>query len=124
MVLFFCMFLALRSQDCGKTVTDIRDSELSGEVEVYGGQIMDDNFLHVLKILRDRSSKAIRLQASVLRGEMKRTPVWTAFIHHQISSRRWIERPGPKIIYFSGTEKIRLFRRIYPTKNRQRGKCA
>jgi hypothetical protein len=81
------MFLALRSQDCGKIVQDIKDWELAGEVEVYGGhvlpssrevsltisrQIMDDNFLHALRIFREKTTKAIRLQASVIRGEMKR----------------------------------------------------
>jgi hypothetical protein len=35
-------------------------------------QIVDDDFLHALRIYRDRDSKAVRLQASVLRGEMKR----------------------------------------------------
>jgi hypothetical protein len=34
-------------------------------------QIMDDNFLHALRVFRDKNSKAIRLQASVIRGEMK-----------------------------------------------------
>jgi hypothetical protein len=39
MVLFFCLFLALRSQDCGKPVLDIKDNELTGETEVYGGYV-------------------------------------------------------------------------------------
>lgn len=35
-------------------------------------QIIDDNYLHALRIYRDRDSKAVRLQASVHKGEMKR----------------------------------------------------
>lgn len=35
-------------------------------------QIVDDDFLHALRIYRDRNSRAVRLQASVLHGEMKR----------------------------------------------------
>lgn len=37
MVLFFCTFLALRSQDMGKPVSHILDWELDGEEEVFGG---------------------------------------------------------------------------------------
>lgn len=37
MVLFFCTFLALRSQDRGRPVEEIRDHELKGEVEWFSG---------------------------------------------------------------------------------------
>lgn len=37
MVLFFCTFLALRSQDCHKPVEGIRDYELDDEEELFGG---------------------------------------------------------------------------------------
>ncbi|KAJ5738352.1 hypothetical protein N7493_001507 [Penicillium malachiteum] len=37
MVLTFCTFLALRSEDGGRPVDDIRDYELDGEEELYGG---------------------------------------------------------------------------------------
>lgn len=40
MVVFFCSFLALRSQDAGKPVVDIRDHELEGEQELYGGYVI------------------------------------------------------------------------------------
>lgn len=37
MVLFFCTFLALRSQDAGRPVESIRDYELDNEEELFGG---------------------------------------------------------------------------------------
>lgn len=37
MVIFFCTFLALRSQDKGRPVEDIRDYELELEEELFGG---------------------------------------------------------------------------------------
>jgi hypothetical protein len=37
MVAFYVAFLALRSQDAGHPVEDIRDYELDGEREIYGG---------------------------------------------------------------------------------------
>ena len=37
MVLFFCTFLALRSQDSGRPVERIRDYELDDEIEIFGG---------------------------------------------------------------------------------------
>ncbi|KAE8351735.1 hypothetical protein BDV28DRAFT_14638 [Aspergillus coremiiformis] len=98
MVLFFCTFLALRSQDCGRPVDHIRDYELDDEEELFGGPIVDDRFLHALRIYRDRTSGAIRLQASVHKGEMKRAPVWTAFITNHIGTRGWIRQADSKVV--------------------------
>jgi hypothetical protein len=53
-------------------VERIRDYELEREQELFGGKIVDDNFLHALRIYRDTVSGAVRLQASVHKGEMKR----------------------------------------------------
>lgn len=39
MVLFFCTFVALRSQDGHKRVQDIRDYELEAEKELFGGWV-------------------------------------------------------------------------------------
>jgi hypothetical protein len=91
MVIFFCTFLALRSQDAHRQVHDIRDYELDNEEEIFGGYVVldyrvyipctktfvdslitDDNYRHALRIYRDRISGAVRLQASVHDGEMKR----------------------------------------------------
>ena len=79
--------------------------------------IIDDGYLHALRIYRDRDSKAVRLQASVLRGEMKRlvittklscgstytnisnrAPVWTAFITNYLRSPQWLTRAGPDVV--------------------------
>lgn len=35
-------------------------------------KIVDDHYEHALRLYRDRDSGALRLQASVLRGELKR----------------------------------------------------
>lgn len=39
MILFFCTFLALRSQDRSRPVEEIRDHELKGEVEWFSGYV-------------------------------------------------------------------------------------
>ena len=92
MVLFHCTFLALRRQDNADLSAAPDDWELSGEQELFGGQIVEDNYLHALRIFRDRNSEAVRLQASVHGGEMKYMPVWTAFITHQLSSKEWMSQ--------------------------------
>ncbi|OKL62854.1 hypothetical protein UA08_01720 [Talaromyces atroroseus] len=97
MVSFFCTFLALRSQDNHRPVQDIRDFDLAAEEEMFGGPIIDDNHMHALRIYRDRVSGAIRLQASIHEGSMKRTPVWTAFITGYIDSSYWIRRNNSKV---------------------------
>ncbi|RAK84671.1 hypothetical protein BO79DRAFT_248022 [Aspergillus costaricaensis CBS 115574] len=109
MVIFFCTFLALRSQDSGRPVERIRDYELDDEEEHFGGQIVDDDFLHALRVYRDNVSGAVRLQASVHKGEMKRLhrmPVWTAFITEHIGSRGWIRRVDPKTILLRDLRRV------------------
>ncbi|KAL8966945.1 MAG: hypothetical protein Q9197_005697, partial [Variospora fuerteventurae] len=60
-----------------------------------GRRIIDDNFEHALRVFKDRDSGGIRLQASVLNGELKRKPVWTAFITTHIhSGARWMRKPA------------------------------
>ncbi|GES58531.1 hypothetical protein ATEIFO6365_0004068200 [Aspergillus terreus] len=98
LVVFFCTFLALRSQDSGRPVERIRDYELEREQELFGGKIVDDNFLHALRIYRDTVSGAVRLQASVHKGEMKRSPIWTAFITQHIGTRGWMRLAEPKTV--------------------------
>ncbi|KAJ5918856.1 hypothetical protein N7454_010000 [Penicillium verhagenii] len=91
MVVFFCSFLALRSQDAGRPIENIQDYELADEEELYGGQIVDDEYGHALRVYQDRISGAVRLQASVHKGPMNRTPVWTAFVTHQLTRRGWLK---------------------------------
>ncbi|KAJ5728267.1 hypothetical protein N7493_004597 [Penicillium malachiteum] len=91
MVVFFCSFLALRSQDGGRPVEDIKDHELDEEEELYGGTIDDDSYTHALRVYQHKTTGAVRLQASVHKGDMDRTPVWTAFITHLLDRSRWLK---------------------------------
>ena len=88
LVLFFCTFLALRAEDTTQRNRSIIDSDMHNEKQYFGGSVTtqyysrsmltthsiinDDNFEHGLRVFRDKDSKGIRLQASVMRGEMKR----------------------------------------------------
>ncbi|KAH8692627.1 hypothetical protein BGW36DRAFT_23436 [Talaromyces proteolyticus] len=98
MVTFFCTFLALRSQDSRRQVHNLRDYELHAEKEKFGGLIVDDSYLHALRIYKDRISGSIRLQASIHQGEMERAPVWTAFITPYIESSFWARRIGKRVV--------------------------
>ncbi|KAJ5716895.1 hypothetical protein N7488_002541 [Penicillium malachiteum] len=91
LIITFCTFLALRTQDNGWPVDDIRDYFLDGEEELYGGKIVDDNYLHALRVFRDSISGTVRLQASVYEGHMKNTPVWTAFITQHLNRNSWLK---------------------------------
>jgi hypothetical protein len=102
-------------------------------------QIIDDDFLHAFRIYRDRDSKAVRLQASVLHGEMKRfvdfqeadesasythhanrSPVWTAFITTYLRSSRWLKRAGPETVHLSELRRF-CFSSAYVPEQTQHG---
>ncbi|TPX19678.1 hypothetical protein DIZ76_017470 [Coccidioides immitis] len=106
MVVFFCTFLALRGQDSSKPISNIPDYHLCGEFEVFAGKIVDDNFAHALRVFRDHETKAVRLQATVLDGDLKRVPVWTAFVHPYFRKKSWLRRTGPKTVYLSELQRI------------------
>ncbi|PGH04028.1 hypothetical protein GX51_03698 [Blastomyces parvus] len=76
MALFHCAFIALRGQDSGHPISRTPDPFSLEETEIYGGRILDDNYLHALRIFQDRPSGAIRLQASVHSGEMAESKSW------------------------------------------------
>lgn len=88
MVLFFCAFLALRSEDLKTPVDKIRDHDLHKEKELFGGsvpaytlfdwrltprrRIVDDHYEHALRLFQEKDTGVIRLQASVQTGPLKR----------------------------------------------------
>jgi len=98
MVLFWCTFHALKAQDVYANIPRLDDAALDGEVCLFSCVIHDDSYQHALHLFRDRDSGGIRLQASALTGELKRCPVWTAFITHQVWSRNWAKRAERKKI--------------------------
>ncbi|CAG8030304.1 unnamed protein product [Penicillium olsonii] len=99
LVTFHHTLLALRSQDLASDAKgdNLSDCELIDEVELYGGKINDDGYLHGLRIWEDQKTGAVRLQASVHGGEMGRTPVWTAFFNHNLE-KNWIKSEDSKTL--------------------------
>ncbi|WEW55143.1 hypothetical protein PRK78_000571 [Emydomyces testavorans] len=86
------LFLALRAQDSSRPITKIVDYELAGEELIFSGQILDDNFLHALRIYQDIETKAVRLQASIHQGELQR--------------KGWIQRIGSKVVHLSELQRV------------------
>jgi len=92
MVLFHCAFGALKSR-CPLTISvTSEDVCLPGETRLFQGKIIDDGFEHILTVLQDVKCGGIRLHAAVRSGELRRCPVWTAFITHQSKSPEWLDR--------------------------------
>ncbi|KAI9791765.1 MAG: hypothetical protein M1816_003575 [Peltula sp. TS41687] len=102
MVLFFCTIVALRVQGPPDVPMTPNDYRLDGEKMLGEFKIHDDDFLHSLRIFKDRDSGGVRLEAAVYSGELKDTPVWTAFITERIGDRTGIRRTNQRIIQFPG----------------------
>lgn len=92
MVLFFCAFLALRSEDNNNPHGRIEDFDIHRERELFAGsvsisqcpansrltlyrRIVDDHYEHGLRLFQETRTGVIRLQASVQTGELKRQAV-------------------------------------------------
>lgn len=114
MILFAGTFIAMRSQDSSTSgpPPTVHDDELRDEVCEFAGSIVDSGFSHALRIYHDRITGAIRLQGSVLKGELDRTPVWTAFITHVITSPDWCRRVDRKTVALADL-KLHIFSARY-----------
>jgi len=106
MVLFYCAFAAMKSQDWTKFPDVLQDRFHkrihSEEKEEFSGEIKDDNYLHALRIYVDKDSGGMRLEARARRGPFTQTPIWTAFISRHIYERGWITWIGKKVVQLGG----------------------
>ncbi|OGE48122.1 hypothetical protein PENARI_c032G00671 [Penicillium arizonense] len=106
LVLFHNMFVALRSQDEGHPPRQILDHELQDEDEIFGGKINDDEYPHALRVYQDLETGAVRLQSSIMEGEMSRTPVWTAFITKHVEKPRLIQQYDATTIHIRNLKPV------------------
>ncbi|KAF5023336.1 hypothetical protein F66182_4644 [Fusarium sp. NRRL 66182] len=72
----------------------VEDLNLRGERKLFQARITDDRFMHSLIVYEDTMTKGLRLHAAVWDGDLRQSPVWTAFVTHQSASPKWIKRVG------------------------------
>ncbi|KAJ5095413.1 hypothetical protein NUU61_004769 [Penicillium alfredii] len=95
MVLFYCMFLALRSQDAGHPVNNIRDYELEGEEELFGAKSSTTytDTRCAFTTIRHPGPSDYKPQCTKATWTKDiSTPVWTAFVTHLLDKRGWLRR--------------------------------
>ena len=94
MVLFYSTFVAMKRQDTHDVEHDdlIDDFELR-EKEEFGGEVMDGNMSHALRLFRDRPTGVVRIEASALRGSKQDVPIWTAFVTRYLAQQddAWVQ---------------------------------
>lgn len=105
LVVFFCCFQALRAEDFGEPISLAKVVHLEGEERLFDCLIFDDGYHHDFGIYKDTGTGVVRLQASVHGGEMRNSPVWTAFITHVLYSSSWKIKAG-RIIYLADLQPI------------------
>ncbi len=122
-----------RSCSAGRHLNICRQSKYNCERGLtIHRRIVDDHYEHALRLYRDKDSGGIRLQASVLRGDLKRwilkprpssfiltsfswrTPVWTAFITHQVQSRKWMKQVSSKVVHLADLQRYIFTTEYYP----------
>jgi hypothetical protein len=81
MVLFYSTFVALKRQDPTSVPAPLIDDPLDmAEDLLFSGIIRDQDMNHALRLLQDRDSRVLRLEARPHRGDKKEVPIWTAFL--------------------------------------------
>ena len=69
-------------------------------------RIFDHHAEHALRLFREKDTGVVRLQASVLTGEMKRRPIWTAFITRQIHMPKWASWDSKKVVILADLQQF------------------
>ncbi|TGO21663.1 hypothetical protein BPAE_0207g00180 [Botrytis paeoniae] len=93
MVLFHCSFVALKARSQLTNLIPRDDYIIAGEVKIFQGQIVDDGFHHSLFVYENQQTHTLRLHAAVANGELRKCPIWTAFITDlQVTSDTWLAR--------------------------------
>ncbi|ELR01708.1 hypothetical protein GMDG_00084 [Pseudogymnoascus destructans 20631-21] len=81
MVLFHDVFAVLK-QHCPRTVMcDPEELMLGEERKLFRGRITTASTPHILTLYLDKTTSTPRLSATIPHGPLKRSPVWTAFVH-------------------------------------------
>ncbi|KAI8630562.1 hypothetical protein F5Y19DRAFT_474352 [Xylariaceae sp. FL1651] len=80
LVLFYCTFVALKADSRLTFHIDAREFVLKKEKRLFQAQIVDDRFEHSLLVTEDQITKGWRLHTIVPNGDLRKCPVWTAFI--------------------------------------------
>ncbi|CCD50465.1 hypothetical protein BofuT4_P091520.1 [Botrytis cinerea T4] len=80
LVLFHCSFVALKARSQLTNLIPRDDYIIAGEVKIFQGQIVDDGFHHSLFVYENQQTHTLRLHAAVANGELRKCPIWTAFI--------------------------------------------
>jgi hypothetical protein len=120
LVLMHCTFLALK---CRSTLThnvNPKEFSLSREERLFQARISDDGFTHSLLVLRDLDTGGLRLQASVYEDELRKCPIWTAFITHQATSPTWLRRVSRRRFRLMDIH-LYVFCSQYQQQNQRRG---
>ncbi|KAB8291130.1 hypothetical protein EYC80_009818 [Monilinia laxa] len=93
MVLFHCSFVALKARSQLTNLIPRDDYVIAGEKKLFQGQIVDDGFCHTLFVYEDHQNHTLRLHAAVANGELRKCPIWTAFVTDlQATSDTWLAR--------------------------------
>ncbi|KAF3764874.1 hypothetical protein M406DRAFT_340394 [Cryphonectria parasitica EP155] len=99
LVLFYCTFTALKCRNPLAPTMGQPEFSLKGETLQFQAQIVDDDYRHSLCVYKEERSGGIRLQAAVWNGELRKCPVWTAFVTHISASPRWLVRISDHIFH-------------------------
>lgn len=73
---------------------------------MYLRRLVENGYEHALRLFREKDTSVVRLQASVLRGELKRKPVWTAFVTNQIRVPGWALRYGRREVLLADLQQF------------------
>lgn len=90
MVLFYHTFLALRFNGPKAPVPKKSEYWLDGEELLFSGEIDDEGYPHLLRVLQDRDSGVVRLASANVSGEHTDVTIWTAFVTDYIGIPDWL----------------------------------
>ena len=121
MVLFFCTFVSLKARNKMTLQISPHEYKLQGEKLIFQAQIIDDGYKHSLVVYQDKETQGTRLHAAVWEGELRQSPVWTAFVTHQSASPTWLIQKSKHRIWLKDAQ-LYVFCTGYRQQNQRPGR--
>ncbi|KFY42463.1 hypothetical protein V495_04513 [Pseudogymnoascus sp. VKM F-4514 (FW-929)] len=77
---------------------DPEELMLGEERKLFRGRIHATPHPHILTLYRDKSTLTTRLSATIASGPLKRSPLWTAFIHADSLKPSFVKRQARRVL--------------------------
>ena len=86
--------------------------ELFYQILIFIRRIVDNHYEHALRLFYEQDTGVVRLQASVVSGDLENKPIWTAFIPQTMKYPIWFWPDNTRVVHLADLQQY-IFSKDY-----------